>query len=222
MFRRVFGTAGTVATILCWSGVASAELVFLTSGRTLSVNTYRLEGDRAILELRSGGQVSFPAALVARVAPDEVPYPAPEGASSIDAVATLPTSQVEPPLQYVRLVEETSLRHEVDPKLVHAVIAVESRYQPRARSQKGAMGLMQLMPATAQQYAVANPYDPAANVEAGVRHLRSLLDRFDLKLALAAYNAGEAAVTRFGGVPPYRETRDYIQRVLALVGPLTR
>jgi soluble lytic murein transglycosylase-like protein len=222
MFRRALGAAGAVATILCCPAIVSAELVFLTSGRSLSVKAYRVDGDRAVLDLRSGGRVVFPAALVARVAPDEVPYPEPEGGSSIEAVATLPTSQVDPPLQYVHLIEETSLRHQVDPKLVHAVITVESRYQPRARSRKGAMGLMQLMPATARQYAVANPYDPAANVEAGVRHLRSLLDRFDLKLALAAYNAGEAAVKRFGGVPPYQETRDYIQRVLALVGPLAR
>ncbi|MGH9159402.1 MAG: lytic transglycosylase domain-containing protein [Vicinamibacteraceae bacterium] len=222
MFRRALGTAATVAAILGWPAIGAAELVFLTSGRSLSVKTYRVEGDRAVLDLRSGGQVIFPAALVARVAPDEVPHPTPAGESSVGAVATLRTSQGDPPLQYARLIEETSLRHQVDPQLVHAVIAVESRYQPRARSRKGAMGLMQLMPATARQYAVANPYDPAANVDAGVRHLRSLLDRFDLKLALAAYNAGEAAVQRFGGVPPYQETRDYIQRVLALVGPLTR
>jgi soluble lytic murein transglycosylase-like protein len=79
---------------------------------------------------------------------------------------------------------------------------------------------MQLMPETARQYGVRNAYVPAANLEAGIKHLRSLLDRFDVSLALAAYNAGEAAVRRFGGIPPYRETRDYVSRVLALAGPL--
>jgi soluble lytic murein transglycosylase-like protein len=106
----------------------------------------------------------------------------------------------------------------VDVKLVRAVIEVESGYQERARSPKGAMGLMQLMPTTARQYAVADPYDPASNIEAGIKHLRSLLDRFPVRLALAAYNAGEAAVERFRGVPPYPETRDYIARVLQLIG----
>jgi soluble lytic murein transglycosylase-like protein len=79
------------------------------------------------------------------------------------------------------------------------------------------MGLMQLMPATARQYSVRNPYDPKANLEAGIRHLASLLGRFEVTVALAAYNAGEGAVKRFGGVPPYRETREYVQRILALV-----
>ncbi|MPY88150.1 MAG: transglycosylase SLT domain-containing protein [Luteitalea sp.] len=221
MLRRRLPATGILIASVWWPTVASADLVFLTSGRSLSVKSYRVEGDQAILDLRSGGRVIFSAALVTRVGPDEVPYPEPEGESLAERAATLPTSPVKPPVQYVRLVEQTSLRHQVDPKLVHAVIAVESRYKSRARSRKGAMGLMQLMPETARQYAVANPYDPAANIDAGVRHLRSLLDRFDLTLALAAYNAGEAAVRRFGGVPPYRETRDYVRRVLAMVGPLS-
>ena len=80
------------------------------------------------------------------------------------------------------------------------------------------MGLMQLMPATARQYAVRNPYDPAANIEAGIKHLKSLLARFPPALALAAYNAGDAAVERFGGIPPYAETRSYVSRILRLVG----
>jgi soluble lytic murein transglycosylase-like protein len=79
------------------------------------------------------------------------------------------------------------------------------------------MGLMQLMPTTARQYAVANAYDARSNIEAGARHLRMLLDRFDVSLALAAYNAGEGAVRRFGGIPPYPETRDYVRRILRLV-----
>jgi soluble lytic murein transglycosylase-like protein len=81
------------------------------------------------------------------------------------------------------------------------------------------MGLMQLMPGTARQYAVRNPYEPRSNIEGGIKHLKSLLERFELPLALAAYNAGEAAVRRFGGIPPYPETRAYVKRVLALLGP---
>src|SRR2546428_4526385 len=101
----------------------------------------------------------------------------------------------------------------VNAKLVRAMIQVESAYHERARSPKGAMGLMQLMPATARQYAVTDPYDPLTNLEAGIQHLKVLLERFPLRLALAAYNAGEAAVEKFRGIPPYPETRDYVRRV---------
>jgi soluble lytic murein transglycosylase-like protein len=83
-------------------------------------------------------------------------------------------------------------------------------------SEAGAMGLMQLMPATARQYAVADPFDPASNIEAGIKHLKSLLQRLPVALALAAYNAGEGAVQRFNGIPPYPETRSYVSRILAL------
>ena len=103
-------------------------------------------------------------------------------------------------------------------ELVHAVIEVESGWQPAAVSPKGAAGIMQLMPATARQYAVRNPYDPITNIEAGTRHLKSLLARFPTAVALAAYNAGDGAVERFGGIPPFAETRRYVARVLQLIG----
>jgi soluble lytic murein transglycosylase-like protein len=106
----------------------------------------------------------------------------------------------------------------VDASLVRAVIQVESAYEPRARSTKGAVGLMQVMPATGRQYGITNLYDPSANIRAGVTHLRNLLDRFPLALALAAYNAGETAVERFSGIPPYPETIDYVSKVRALAG----
>lgn len=115
---------------------------------------------------------------------------------------------------YGDTIDEVSAREGVDPRLVRAVIRVESAYQPQARSPKGAMGLMQLMPGTARQYDVTNAYDPIANIEAGVKHLRSLLARFPVDLALAAYNAGEAAVERYSGIPPFRETQEYVARVL--------
>ncbi len=108
--------------------------------------------------------------------------------------------------------------HGVDPMLVQALIKVESNNRPTARSHKGAMGLMQLMPATARQYNLRNPYDPKANIAAGVKHLKSLIDRWGVELALAAYNAGEGAVRKFNGIPPYRETRTYVKRILSLAG----
>jgi soluble lytic murein transglycosylase-like protein len=115
-------------------------------------------------------------------------------------------------------IDRHSADQSLDPKLVRAVIQVESGYNHRARSHKGAMGLMQLMPATASLLRVSDPYDPDENVRGGTQYLRNLVDRFPgrLDLAVAAYNAGPGAVERYNGIPPYRETRDYVQRVLAL------
>jgi soluble lytic murein transglycosylase-like protein len=119
---------------------------------------------------------------------------------------------------YDHIIDSVAAREGVDARLVRAVIEVESGFRPDARSPKGAMGLMQLMPATARRYAVRNPYDPSANIEAGTRHLKSLLRRFPTAVALAAYNAGDAAVERFGGIPPFAETRKYVSRILQLIG----
>ena len=107
--------------------------------------------------------------------------------------------------------------HQLDPALLHAVISAESSFMPDAVSDKGAMGMMQLMPATAQRFGVVDPFDPEANIDGGARYLRHLLDRFvELDLALAAYNAGEAAVQNYGNtIPPYPETRHYVEKVLA-------
>jgi len=172
----------------------------------------------ALLDLLQpvAGEVICDATLITRIAPDEAPYPEPE---QIDrSVRLQPDSGADSNQNtpYAEIIDRVSAREGVDAKLVRAVIEVESGYRPRARSPKGAMGLMQLMPATARQYAVTNPYDPAANIEAGIKHLKSLLARFPPALALAAYNAGDAAVERFGGIPPYAETRNYVSRILQI------
>jgi len=115
-------------------------------------------------------------------------------------------------------IEAAAARHSVDAELVRAVIKVESNFNPRAVSRKGAMGLMQLMPATARSLRLAHPFDPTENIEAGVRHLRQMLDNFggDVRMSLAAYNAGATAVKQHNGIPPYRETQAYVRQITAL------
>jgi len=117
---------------------------------------------------------------------------------------------------FADVIQANAARWNVDPALVNAVIANESGFDPQATSKVGAMGLMQLMPGTAEGLGVGNAYDPAQNVAGGVRYLRSLLDRFngDVSLAVAAYNAGPGAVEKYGGIPPFRETQRYVAAVL--------
>jgi hypothetical protein len=117
--------------------------------------------------------------------------------------------------RYDTLIDETARSYRVPPALVKAVVAAESAFDPRAVSRKGAKGLMQLMPQTATALGVEHPYEPASNLRGGTEYLRAMLDRYgDISRALAAYNAGPTAVDRYGGVPPYPETRDYVDRVL--------
>jgi len=195
---------------------ARAELVFFQSGRAMSVRAIRSEGDELVLQLRSGGDIRCDKSLIVKVQPDEVEYPD-------EVLAAPPLSQMilEPAAisdRYRDLIRTTSVRHGVDARVVNAVIQVESAYHSRAVSPKGARGLMQLMPATGRQYGALDLFDPKVNLEAGIQHLKKLLTRYDdLPLALAAYNAGEAAVDRFGGIPPFRETQDYVTRILRLL-----
>ena len=122
---------------------------------------------------------------------------------------------------YNRLVEEAAHRFQVDPDLVHAIIQVESGYNPKAVSRKGAMGLMQLIPATAQRFGVVDPFDPKQNLAGGVNYLKYLLGLFggDVKLSLAAFNAGEHSVQHSGGIPPFAETQNYVRKVTNLYQP---
>jgi soluble lytic murein transglycosylase-like protein len=122
--------------------------------------------------------------------------------------------------QYADLINEVARDEGVDPELVRAIVKAESNFEQNAVSRKGAQGLMQLMPGTAWRYAIRNAFDPKENIRGGVRYLRNLHDLFPgrLPLVLAAYNAGENAVLRYNGIPPYRETRTYVSRVLGYYG----
>jgi soluble lytic murein transglycosylase-like protein len=203
---------------LALPGQARADLVRMTNGRVISVEAVRFEGESVVLEFRGGGEVKAPKDLVAEILPDEVPY---AKGFALEALAASPAAS-GPRLSDVavrELVDRVAARIGVNQRLARAVVQIESNWDSRAVSSKGAMGLMQIMPVIAQEYSVDDPFDPEKNLEAGMRHLRNLLEHYgyDSMRALAAYNAGQGAVSRYGGVPPYQETRDYVQRVLALV-----
>lgn len=216
MNSRVFILAVGMCAGALTAGPASAEIVVLTSGRTLSVESHQIQGESITLKLRGGGEVTCDRSLVARVLPDEVPYREAEAPEQEPQQTATPAILKSTP--YGDIIVAVSKAHGVDPMLVRALIQVESGYRPRARSPKGAMGLMQLMPSTARAYKVQNPYEPKANIEAGIKHLKGLIDRLGVELALAAYNAGEGAVKKFKGIPPYRETRNYVSKILSLAG----
>jgi transglycosylase-like protein with SLT domain len=197
-----------------------AEIVYLTSGRTLSIKDHREEGDAVVLKLRTGGEVTCGKDLIVKIVPDEVPHPDPAPPAAEASQKPPQDRSILQSTPYGELIAAAAEAHGVDPLLVRALIQVESKYQPRARSRKGAMGLMQLMPSVAREYNVRNAYDPKSNIMAGVQRLKSLIDEWggDIQRALAAYNAGSGAVQKYGGIPPYRETQSYVSRILALWG----
>jgi soluble lytic murein transglycosylase-like protein len=218
-FVRLLVLVG-VSTLL--SASASAEILVLTNGGTLSVKGYRIDGSQITVTLRRGGEATFDRSLVARIAEDEVPEPAPLPEPPVaESVVVVPALQPTVSLAelsqrpFADMIQTVSARHGVDPVLVHAMIQAESNYQPRARSTKGARGLMQVLPSTARQFGGGNLFDPQHNLDTGVRYLKGLLTQFELTQAIAAYNAGPAAVRRYGGVPPYAETQAYVEKVLA-------
>ncbi len=224
-FLRRVGVAALGALLLPSFG--AADLVVLTDGSVLKVVEFTVEEDSALLTFAKGGRMRMSMLRVERVVDDEV-VPRPEkAAEALEATAAnFPVRFEEgsetPETAYGALIFEAARRHKVNPDLVAAVIRAESAFNPRAVSRKGARGLMQLMPATAKRYGVRSSelFQPERNIEAGVRYLSFLVDRFsgDLPKVLAGYNAGEGSVDRFGGVPPYRETQGYVRRILGFLG----
>lgn len=164
-----------------------------------------------------------PATSVAELPASTTDAATPSFARTLKAAQTSAAAQASPAAtatkssdnRFSALIAQTAARYGVDEDLVHAVVQAESDYSPTCRSHCGAMGLMQLMPGTARSLGVGDPWDPAQNLDGGVRYLRQQLNRFkDVDLAVAAYNAGPGAVQKYDGVPPYRETQSYVKRVL--------
>jgi soluble lytic murein transglycosylase-like protein len=215
------GLAAVLAAGLpAWAG----STVVFSDGRSMRVEDVERHGDTALLRLEGGGALAVPAERVANW---------PELSRGSDRSAPKEPVRSESPSlpsadwrrmagEYAELIARTAEQHELDPALLTAVAQVESAFDPLAVSPKGARGLLQLMPETAERFGVEDPFDAADNVEGGARYLRWLLERYDGRtdLALAGYNAGEGAVDRHSGVPPYRETRRYVRRVLSSAASL--
>jgi len=218
-----------VATVLLLALPASARaaLVVLEEGRHLKVASFELVDDERIrLALYGGGEIVLAIERVERIVDDEIDPRDFLSAPEAPVAAPVRRSVREPggrphgaPDKWAALVESVAAEFRLDPALVAAVIRVESAWQPRAVSPKGARGLMQLMPATARRLGVTKSFDPLQNVRGGALYLSRLAERYgerEVEKILAAYNAGEGAVEEYSGVPPYRETRDYVKRVMAL------
>ena len=174
-------------------------------------------GDRVYQYAMADGSILFTNTRLKHSNPIKVKYYGRPVAHSVCSDAS--TREGERRIKrYMRYIEAVSLEYDIDPKLIQAVIATESCYDHQAVSRVGAQGLMQLMPATAKELGVSNPFNPRENIAGGVRYLRQMLDTFnqDEKLALAAYNAGPNAVKKYKGIPPYKETRNYVKKILKL------
>lgn len=212
-----------LATALAVPARAESPLrnVIFEDGRALRVAALRFEEADAVLETDAGLEVRVPARSVISVesAVDAPPEPDPVAVDAIREAAALLSDESrwrEAAGRYADTIAGAADRHGLDRALLAAVAKVESNFDPFALSPKGACGMLQLIPATARRFGVRNVFDAEQNIEGGARYLRWLLDRFsgDVELALAGYNAGEGAVDRHGGVPPYRETRRYVGKVL--------
>jgi len=182
---------------------ARADYAVLRSGLRLHITGYETAGDRVRLTVQ-GGAVEVAATDLLSVEPEEAFQPLPHSAPSAAG-------------PYSELIRAAALKHGLDEMLVARLIAAESNFNPKAVSRKQALGLMQLLPKTAAQYSVANVFDPAQNIEGGTHYLKDLLEKYrgNLAFALAAYNAGPDMVERYGGIPPFPETQNYVKRITA-------
>jgi len=223
--RRRISLGAAVACLVIAGATQSlqAELIVFSDGRVMHVRTAVAVGPNMTLSLDNGGELKLPLERVEHVVKDEVDHrPRPDWLPRLEVSLRFGAARTAPPTPYASLIEATAQEYDLNPDLMAAMMRTESDFRAEAVSSVGAIGLMQVMPATGLRFGVAVERldEPRSNLVAAARYLRWLTDRFDddLPCVLAAYNAGEGVVERFGGVPPYRETHDYIRRVYRVLG----
>lgn len=198
-FPKHAAIAGLIVLSTCVP--ARADYVVLRSGARLNVTGYEILGDRYRLHVQ-GGVAEVPVQDIVAIEPEEIFTP-----------STEPLSEKTP---FQKLIRDAAARYNLDPTLIHSVIAIESNFDPKAVSRKNARGLMQLMPRTAELMGVKDSFDPGQNIDGGAHYLSDMLKKYgnNVTLALAAYNAGPDSVDKYGRrVPPYLETMKYVQRI---------
>jgi len=216
----------TATVVLAAAIPASASIAVFTDGRAMKIEGYKLVDEVSMqLTMKNGGAITVPLARVDRILEDEIAPPAEvaEVKKIVEEEGIFPRrswhyDDKRGPLvksKFDKLIVAAAKKFDVDATIVSAVIQAESDFKQYELSNKGARGLMQLMPATAERFGVADSYDPEANIYGGVRYLRWLLQTFNgnADLAIAAYNAGEGNVWKYDGVPPFRETINYVNRI---------
>ncbi len=221
MLRRS-ATCGLVLMLAAaLAGPAAAELVVMVDGSVLKAAGYRTVDGRAQIDLAAGGRLTLSLLRIDRVVDDEVVFEI-DPLENVAVQLGFLEEQPVPDAPYGQLIYDTAKRYALNPEVITAMVRAESEFDPMAESAKGALGLMQLMPATARRLGrtVDELFDAELNLETGVRYVAEFAGRYanDLALILAAYNAGEGSVDRYRGVPPYRETRDYIRRIYSFLG----
>jgi soluble lytic murein transglycosylase-like protein len=201
--NRVRAVLFVAAAAALAAPMARADYAVLRSGARIHITGYEESDGRITLNFQ-GGSAQIDKSELVSIEPED----------QFQAVPQAPAPEAGP---FDDLIHAAALKNGLDEKLIRRVIAEESNFNPHAISRKNAQGLMQLLPETAARYAVADIFDPAQNIEAGAHYLKDLLVRYsgDLKLALAAYNAGPDVVDRYAGIPPYRETQKYVTRITA-------
>lgn len=212
--RAALVIAGLLGTASLWAG----EYALLNTGFRLHAERHAVSGETVMLFDKDGAFTEIPGSSIAGFEPDELPPAGSQERIPENADCATPSPRNAPAVSF--LVENAARTYGIHPALISSVIAAESGFNASAVSPKGALGLMQLMPSTAREFGVRNPRDAAQNVAGGTAYLRQLLERYagfrnQLERTLAAYNAGPAKVDRYGGLPPYRETVDFVLRVSA-------